>query len=88
MFLLANLGGLYRYNLRLAGFHESRADALQLLAHGRDEIQLRDILAGTPGDAVNLATLFLAADKVEMGAIRAKLGEAEIELAKAMHSGE
>ena len=88
LFLLATLGGLYRYNLRLAGFHESRADALQLLAHGRDEIQLRDILAGTPGDAVNLATLFLAADKVEMGAIRAKLGQAEIELAKAMHSGE
>ena len=51
-------------------------------------VQLRDILAGTPGDAVNLATLFLAADKVELGAIRARLGQAEIELAKAMHSSE
>ena len=86
LFLLVYLGGLYRYNLRLAGFHESRADALQLLAHGRDENQLRDILAGTPGEAVNLATIFLAADKVEMGAIKAKLGQAEIELAKTMQS--
>ena len=88
LFLLATLGGLYRYNLRLAGFHESRADALQLLAQGRDVTQLRDILAATPGEAVNLATLFLAADKVEMGTIRAKLGQAEIELAKALNSSE
>ena len=88
LFLLATLGGLYRYNLRLAGFHESRADTLQLLAQGRDATQLRDILAATPGEAVNLATIFLAADKVEMGTIKAKLGQAEIELAKALNSSE
>jgi hypothetical protein len=88
LFLLATLGGLYRYNLRLAGFHESRADALQLLAQGRDAAQLRDILAASPGDAVNLATIFLGADKVEMGTIKAKLGQAEIELAKALNSGD
>jgi hypothetical protein len=88
LLLLATLGGLYRYNLRLAGFHESRADTLQLLAQGRDAAQLRDILAANPGDAVNLATLFLGADKVEMGTIKAKLGQAEIELAKALNSSD
>ncbi|WP_137111555.1 hypothetical protein [Rhodobacter sp. SY28-1] len=84
LFLLATLGGLYRYNVRLASFHDSRADALQLLSQSRTPQELRDILAKTPGEAVNLATLFLAADKVEMGTIKAKLGQAEIELAKAL----
>jgi hypothetical protein len=83
LFLLVNLGGLYRYNLRLAGFHESRADALELLARGRDEAQLRDILAASPGDASNLATVFLAADKVEMGKISAKVGNAEMTVERA-----
>ncbi len=88
LFLLATSGGLYRYNVRLAGFHDSRADALQLLSQGRTEAQLKDILATTPGEAVNLASIFLAADKVEMGTIKAKLGQAEIELAKALNAGE
>jgi photosystem II stability/assembly factor-like uncharacterized protein len=88
LFLLATLGGLYRYNVRLAGFHESRADFLTLIAHGRTDKELRDTLASTPGDAVNLATMVLAADNVEMGAIKAKLGQAEIELAKALKTGE
>ena len=84
LFLLATLGSLYRYNVRLAGFHQSRADFLTLMTHGRDDDQLRDILAVTQTDAQNLVTLVLAADKVEMGAIKAKLGTAEIELARAM----
>jgi hypothetical protein len=88
LFLLATLGGLYRYNVRLAGFHESRADFLTLLSYGRSEAELRDILASNQGEAVNLATMVLAADKVEMGAIKARLGQAEIELAKALAGNE
>lgn len=84
LFLLATSGGLYRYNLRLAGFHDSRADVLQLLSLGRDEAQLLDVLAKTPADVGNLTALVMAADKVEMGAIKAKLGQAEIELARAL----
>ncbi|MFT4012477.1 MAG: hypothetical protein QM682_03545 [Paracoccus sp. (in: a-proteobacteria)] len=84
MFLLATAGALYRYNVRLVGFHDSRADALEILSRGRSEAELRALLAATPGDAVNLATIFLAADKVEMGAIKAKLAQAELELAKTL----
>lgn len=84
LFLLATSGGLYRYNLRLAGFHDSRADVLQLLSLGRDEGKLMEILAATPADVGNLTALVMAADKVEMGAIKAKLGQAEIELARAL----
>ena len=86
LFLLATTGALYRYNLRLAGFHDSRADALDLLARGRGMEELRDVLAASPDKALNLATVFLAADKVEMGAIKAKLGQAEVEIAKALRS--
>lgn len=86
LFLLATLGALYRYNLRLAGFHDSRADALELLARGRSAEGLRDVLATSPGEAVDFATVFLAADKVEMGAIKARLGQAEVEIAKALRS--
>ncbi|MBB93088.1 MAG: hypothetical protein CML68_00565 [Rhodobacteraceae bacterium] len=62
LFLLATLGGLYRYNLRLAGFHASRADLLELalidpeMMRGKDGETLVTQLA----DA-------LAADKVEFG---------------------
>lgn len=58
LFLLATLAGLYRYNVRLAGFHNGRADALELLVAQVD----KDLL--TPvADA-------LAADKVEFGAAK------------------
>mgnify|MGYP000856806137 CR=1 FL=1 len=58
LFLLATLSGLYRYNLRLAGFHNGRADALELMVAQVD----KDLL--TPvADA-------LAADKVEFGAAK------------------
>ncbi len=58
LFLLATFGGLYRYNLRLAGFHHSRADALELL-----------MIHGEGFDAKTLSTIAdtLAADKVEFG---------------------
>ena len=49
---------------------------------GRSETQIRDALAVTPADLANLTALVMAADKVEMGAIKAKLGSAEIELAR------
>lgn len=58
LFLLATLSGLYRYNVRLAGFHNSRADALELMVAGVD----KDLLAPV-ADA-------LAADKVEFGAVK------------------
>lgn len=38
LFLLATLGGLYRYNLRMSGFHASRADLLELLKMGEGDI--------------------------------------------------
>ncbi len=58
LFLLATLGGLYRYNLRLAGFHHSRADALEMLAMGYSNTDLEQLVSLS--DA-------LAADKVEFG---------------------
>lgn len=58
LFLLATLGGLYRYNLRLAGFHHSRADALEILTEHVNHGALGEI-----SDA-------LAADKVEFGRAR------------------
>jgi hypothetical protein len=57
LFLLATLGGLYRYNIRLAGFHHGRADALELFA---------DSGGGTPETLTALAEA-LAADKVAFG---------------------
>jgi photosystem II stability/assembly factor-like uncharacterized protein len=56
LFLLATFGGLYRYNLRLAVFHNSRADALELLAAQQSD--------GTTADLAALSEA-LAADKVE-----------------------
>ncbi|WP_375550366.1 hypothetical protein [Rhodophyticola porphyridii] len=58
LFLLATLSGLYRYNLRLAGFHYSRADTL--------------VMAMDQEGGLNAETLLkyadaLAADKVEFG---------------------
>ncbi len=57
LFLLATLGTLYRYNLRLAAFHHSRADALELLSQ---EVTL---------DPEKLAILTdaMSAEKVEFG---------------------
>ncbi len=57
LFLLATLGGLYRYNLRLAGFHHSRADALELLAEA----------GAYDAETLTQVADALAADKVEFG---------------------
>lgn len=57
LFLLATLGSLYRYNLRLAGFHSSRADLLELAFINK---------IPNPDHLATLATA-LAADKVEFG---------------------
>ncbi len=58
LFLLATLSGLYRYNLRIAGFHHSRADALELLATSP---------AATDIDTFVKLADTLAADKVSWG---------------------
>jgi hypothetical protein len=84
LFLLATLGSLYRYNLRLAGFHDSRADLLVAISMGRDTHALRDFLSENKGDVINQLALAFAADKVEMGAIKARLAQAELEIARAM----
>lgn len=65
LFLLATLGGLYRYNLRLAGFHASRADLLELLRLRPDLFEGAD----KDGQALRLVQIAdaLAADKVEFG---------------------
>ena len=82
LFLLATLGGLYRYNLRLAGFHHSRADLLELISMGRetDAKFTKEELA----QAVQLADS-LAADKVEFGKGNTPSDQA-VELAKAISS--
>ncbi|ABD54920.1 WD40/YVTN/BNR-like repeat-containing protein [Jannaschia sp. CCS1] len=73
LFLLATLAALYRYNMRLAGFHAARADALHLYAMGRthDPAILTEF-----SDA-------LAADKVEFGKGNTP-SEQAVEIAKAM----
>jgi len=58
LFLLATLAGLYRYNVRLAGFHNGRADALELLVAQVDQ------------DALTPVADAMAADKVEFGAAK------------------
>ena len=80
LFLLATLGGLYRYNMRLAGFHHSRADLLELLFVGRE--------AGAPLTKEELETAValsdsLAADKVAFGKANTPTDQA-IEMMKAV----
>ena len=74
LFLLATLGGLYRYNMRLAGFHHSRADALELM-----------IVNKVKFDAHTLTTISdaLAADKVEFGRSKTPADQA-VEMFKAV----
>ena len=73
LFLLATLGGLYRYNLRMTGFYHARADALELLGLHLDRDQF-DALATT-----------LAAEKVEFKAAQTPADQAS-EMAKEMIS--
>ena len=65
LFLRATLGSLYRYNMRMAGFHHSRADMLELLSIGRKKdarIRSSDL------EWLVKFSVVLAADKVEFGA--------------------
>lgn len=57
LFLLATLGTLYRYNLRLAAFHHSRADALELMSKDVD----------LAPEALVKLTDAMSAEKVEFG---------------------
>ncbi|MEM6305108.1 MAG: hypothetical protein AAF744_10315, partial [Pseudomonadota bacterium] len=72
LFLLATLGGLYRYNMRMVGFHNSRADALEFLAITGDK--------DTAERFDKIATA-LAADKVEFGKTATPTDQA-VELAR------
>ncbi|MVO14789.1 hypothetical protein [Parasedimentitalea huanghaiensis] len=74
LFLLATLGGLYRYNIRLAGFHHSRADALELLSEGLTKIDVA---------AFDQLSTALAADKVEFSKASSPADQA-VEMAKAL----
>ncbi|MEP6065991.1 MAG: hypothetical protein ABJ246_09160, partial [Paracoccaceae bacterium] len=67
LFLLATLGALYRYSLRIAGFYHSRADALELIQNGMGPDEQAALTA--------LAT-DLAADKVVFGKDRTPLEQA------------
>lgn len=53
LFLLATLGGLYRYNLRMAGFYHGRADALELRTAGFNEGELEKIVNSLAADQVD-----------------------------------
>ncbi|WP_136660483.1 hypothetical protein [Nitratireductor sp. XY-223] len=74
LFLLATLAGLYRYNLRLAGFHNSRADVLELISLGGGGVSVDDLTRLSDS---------LAADKVEFGRANTPTDQA-IELVRAV----
>ena len=71
LFLLVTLGGLYRYNMRMAGFHHSRADLLELISIGRDP---GACLSKQDWVDIRETADALAADKVEFGATKANVG--------------
>ena len=75
LFLLATLSALYRYNIRLAGFHDARADAL-VLAVSDQHVDMRKL-----GNFVDA----LAADKVEFGRTNTPADQAT-EIAKSVIS--
>jgi len=79
LFLLSILGGLYRYNLRLSGFHHSRADLLELISFGRGPDFL---ISSEELSWIVQASETLAADKVEFRASSAPSDQA-VEVLKA-----
>lgn len=81
LFLLATLGGLYRYNMRMSGFHHSRADALELLSLGRGD-DAAPLSSEALAEFVQMADI-MAADKVEFGRSNNPTDQA-IELARAI----
>ncbi|MEM6386793.1 MAG: hypothetical protein AAF718_11220 [Pseudomonadota bacterium] len=78
LFLIGYLAGLYRYNMRLSGFHHSRADALELVAGGM-------VSKGNMDDFTKLA-LALAADSVEFGKMQVGLGAGNVSIERAAKS--
>lgn len=85
LFLLGTLSGLYRYNLRLAGFHDSRADALELLSLARSDDEIREALDNKNTDVLMRIATALAADKVAFAAGRDPTDQA-VDLAKGILS--
>lgn len=81
LFLLATLSPLYRYNMRMAGFHHARADVVEMMALRRAETGK----ALSPEDLAEFLKLadVLAADKVEFGKANTPTDQA-VELAKAI----
>ena len=66
LFLLATLSGLYRYNLRLAGFHNARADILELASinkSGADPEALAKLAEAFAADRVDFAGAATPADQ-------------------------
>lgn len=70
LFLLGTLAALYRYNMRLAGFHHSRADILVLYSAGF--VSERDM------DALVKLAETLAADNVSFGKMQVGFGTGSI----------
>lgn len=83
LFLLATLGGLYRYSLRLAGFHASRADLLEMYILNREMFE-GEVKDGQPSKFVQFANAF-AADKVEFGKANTPADQA-VEMVRAIMS--
>ncbi len=82
LFLLATLGGLYRYNLRLAGFHASRADLLEMLMLGKpDGGDMR--LGKEDLDQLVQLSAAMGADKVEFANAKTPTDQA-VDLARAI----
>lgn len=74
LFLLATLSALYRYNMRLSGFHHSRADALELLSD--DWVKKHDT------EGLDRLSQLLAADLVEFGKTTVNWGAGSISNAR------
>ena len=72
LFLLATLAALYRYNMRLAGFHHSRADALELVTEG--------IIQRGDAEALAKLALALASDTLAFGKVNVGFGAGNISL--------
>ncbi|SLN46471.1 hypothetical protein ROA7450_02284 [Roseovarius albus] len=75
LFLLGTLAALYRYNMRLAGFHHSRADILELHSAGFVKPHNMD-------DLSKLAAA-LAADNVSFGKMQVGFGTGSIGIERA-----
>ena len=80
LFLLATLAALYRYNMRLSGFHHSRADALELYADG--------LIAKGDVEGLTKLALALASDAVAFGKVNVGFGAGNISLERQAGKGD